>query len=161
MKRSNPFITCTVLSLMSMFMRYTNAKSYQVKMYIFFIWFSFYKFSPFSFIFFPLLFNRKSITCWRMTKERQFSDTHLWKKVRIEIKEICTSIFKEIFPYFHFHLWILKQLSKCRVGKVSGSVCSSKIISFFVSRAFYFVNILAWIERKIWYTYYSWTRQFV
>ncbi|XP_067058083.1 A disintegrin and metalloproteinase with thrombospondin motifs 6-like [Acropora muricata] len=29
MKRSNPLITCTVLSLMSMFMRYTNAKSYQ------------------------------------------------------------------------------------------------------------------------------------
>ena len=67
MKRSNPLITCMVLSLMSMFMRYTNAKSYQVKIYIFIIWFLFFNF-PLSVSYFFLSFptgNPSLVNQWR------------------------------------------------------------------------------------------------
>ena len=160
MKRSNPLITCTVLSLMSMFMRYTNAKSYQVNIYIFFffIWFSFYNF-PLSVLHFFLSFsigNPSLVDEWR--KRGNFRTPICGKWWELKSRKHASSIFKEIFSYFHFHLWNLKQLSKCRVGRVSGSVCSYKITSFFVERAFYFVNILAWIEKKMNMT---WTWQFV
>ena len=149
MKRSNPLITCTVLSLMSMFMRYTNAKSYQVKIYIFFIWFSFYNFAlSVSYLFLSFSIGNPSLVDeWR--KRGNFRTPICGKWWELKSRKHASSIFKEIFSYFHFHLWNLKQLSKCSVGRVSGSVCTSKIISFFVARAFYFVNILAWIERKI------------